>query len=471
MGGLTIGGNGNGVVVVEAELQAAIHRLGIAAAELGMQRTVLDGQLAEWRLAGLRSSPPGVAHAVSSMESARDLLGAAQQRTSALVAALRFAAVSYAAAETLATAAVTFAKEAEAWTLGVAARVFGGPMLLGLGADLGLLCLVTRKSPADLAGIAGGLVMQHPGVITSPEFVGGVGTVVDNMDQFEDGLLGMPPGMSELLGPHGLGLTGPATAAASVVAAASVFGLFRETPVRVRKSEVVDHASPPITLEDRMDLIPSATKESPAQVRIIRYHEAHGPDRFDVFFGGTASFDPHATTQPFDLTSDVTGVAHQDPGAYRAAVEAMRQAGVTSHTPIVVSGYSEGGLIASLVASSGHYDVKGVLTMGSPSGQVPIADSIPVLTVRHTDDLVPATGGFDANTHEVLVQRRAFEPGDAIPTDKPVPAHQRDPYLQTLRMADASNDPRLVAAMDRLNNFGAGATSADSTLWVATREQ
>jgi hypothetical protein len=457
-----------GVVMVSDGLLEAVHRLDSAATELGRQHAVVQGHIEEWRLAGIQRSAE--AHrALATMEGASDLLKGAHHRAHTLVGTLRHSIAIYETAEKIARGVMDFAHEAEAWELGVAARVFGVPIAVGLGADVALACLLTGKTPAKLAASAGDFMMKNPSVITTPAFVNGVAGVVDNTDQFEDGFLGVPPGLSQLLGPLGLGLTGPATAAASVVGLGSRFGMVKETPVEVHQERVRDNAAPPVSLAGRYANIPSVSPGQPAQFRIMKYVEAGKPDRFDVFIGGTASFDPHAKAQPFDLTSDLNGVAQLDPAMYRGLVTALHDAGVTSHSPIVFTGYSGGGLGAALLAASGHYDVKGLVVVGSPSGQIRIPDSIPMLTIKNTDDPVPATGGFDINSHAIVIEHRAYGPGDHIPTDKPVPAHQRVAYQETARLADASADPRLKRELAQLKNFGDGATSVESTLWVARR--
>jgi hypothetical protein len=454
--------------MVSDSLMEAIHRLGSAATELGRAHTVVVGHIDEWTLAGPLKSA-SAHHALTSMQGAADLVKDAQHRTHALAASLRHALTIYETAEKVARGVTDFAHEAEAWQLGALTRVFAVPLAVGVGSDVALACLITGKSPAQLASTAGNYLMKHPGTITSPGFVRGIAGIVDNADQFEDGFLGLPPGLSQLVGPNGLGLTGPATAAASVVGAASLFGLLKETPVTVHQEKVHDTATPPDSLAGRFANIPSVSPGQPAQFRIIKYVEPGKPDRFDVFIGGTASFDPKATTQPFDLTSDLSGVAQEDPAMYRALVSGLHDAGVTSQSPIVFTGYSGGGLGASLLAASGHYNVKGLVVVGSPSGQIHIPDSIPMLTIKNSDDPVPATGGFDINSHAIVIEHRAYEPGTDIPTDKPVPAHQRVAYQETTRLADASADPRLKDELAKLNHFGDGASSVESTLWVAQR--
>jgi pimeloyl-ACP methyl ester carboxylesterase len=189
-----------------------------------------------------------------------------------------------------------------------------------------------------------------------------------------------------------------------------------------------------------------------------------------VFVAGTVTFNPKSEGEPFDMTSNMSGVAQASPGAYRSVVEAMHQAGITSKSPIVLNGYSQGGLIATLVASSNKYNVKGLVTFGSPSGQVPVAANIPTLTVRHTEDIVPALGGREVNEHAVVVYRTLFDDRNP-PTDLPVAGHDFGFYKQTAAIIDRSTNPELRAVLDPINHFEDGATTVTTTMYKAHRLQ
>jgi hypothetical protein len=109
-----------------------------------------------------------------------------------------------------------------------------------------------------------------------------------------------------------------------------------------------------------------------------------------------------------------------------------------------------------------------VVTFGAPSAQVHVPASIPVLSVRNSEDLVPATSGYDTNPHAVVVQSAAFAQG-GIPTDWAVPAHRLSYYQQTATAVDGSSSSEVRGVLDPLDSFGSGTQRVDSTLWVATR--
>lgn len=84
----------------------------------------------------------------------------------------------------------------------------------------------------------------------------------------------------------------------------------------------------------------------------------------------------------------------------QAAWQAMQNAGVPAGAPVVLTGHSQGGIIAANLAAdprfAGTYDVAGVVTYGSPIDCADLrAESPPVLSVQHDNawlqvgDIVP----------------------------------------------------------------------------------
>jgi hypothetical protein len=301
---------------------------------------------------------------------------------------------------------------------------------------------------------------------------------VTDSDEFGEGFLGVPPPIAEVLGADGLGVLGVGSSAAVITRLGGVLGLLRETEVAVRRTSI---SSSPTnersgegfsrTLAERASQFISSDKQpNGEQIRIEKFVQPGHPARYEVYVAGTVSFDPVSASEPFDLTSNVSGVADESPGAYRAVVEAMQQAGITPTSPVVLNGYSQGGLIASLVASSNDYNVKGLVTFGAPSGQVPVAASIPTLTVRHTEDLVPALGGNEVNPDAVVVYRTLFDEHDP-PTDLPVAGHDFGFYKQTAAIIDRSDNPQLRSVLDPINHFEDGATRVTTTAYLAHRIQ
>ena len=222
------------------------------------------------------------------------------------------------------------------------------------------------------------------------------------------------------------------------------------------------------TLADRAARVPSAVAGDVPQVRIDRYTQPGLPARFEVYIGGTVDFSPVAKGEPFDLTSSLQMEAGLPAGAYAGVQEAMSLAGVTAESPVVITGHSQGGLIASRLAASGQYSVEALVTFGAPAGQVVIPSGVPALIVENTDDIVPALGGVQANRDALLVQARAY-PG-ALPAGLALPAHRIEAYRATAEAIDErAQSGRVVEFRQRLSAMTSAYGEGSSQYYLVER--
>jgi hypothetical protein len=465
----TTAGGGGSVMVASDALLAQLDALGRLAESLRLTA----GNL----VAGLERFDPSASIAynvpTAALEARRlalaavETLLAAQDRAVELRAGVRTCLTEYAQTEERTIGLVHRVNEVGAWVFGAGARLIGLPVMAAVTSGLLLGAATTGRSPAQLPSSLQGILKNHGRILTNPATVAAIRELAADADGIGEGFLFVPPPIADLL--QSTGTTGVSSSANAVVEAGRCIGLFEPSGVTVRKTSSFEYGAPPTSLTDRAESFPIPESDpNGEQIRIDRYVEAGKPDRFDVYIAGTVTFDPVTAKQPFDLASDLTGVGGQSPASYQAVLQAMNQAGITADSPVVVNGYSQGGLLASMVAASGKYNVQGVVTFGAPSGQVHIPESVPVLTVRNTEDLVPATSGYDVDSHAVVVEHAVFA-HQAIPSDWAVPAHRLSYYQQTATAVDGAKSSEVRGVLDPLNRFGAGATRVDSTLWVATR--
>jgi len=272
-------------------------------------------------------------------------------------------------------------------------------------------------------------LMENPGLITSPEFVRVVSLFATSIDAGVLGAAGIPPVFAAALqlGPD----RGVAAGALTVASLGSVLGLFRETPVQVEKTGSATVYAAPAGARERLNEIPEGD-----QIRIEKYEADGRPPRWVVSVGPTETFSPVAEEEPFDLTSNVRGVAGQSAGSFRAVEEAMRQAGIDPGDEIVVTGFSQGGLVATMVAGSGDWNVYGMETYGAPAGNIPLPDGIRGFAARNTDDFIPALAGPQLDHSVLQLEREAYRDGSEMPTALPAPGHQRSAYGHTANAID-----------------------------------
>jgi len=279
---------------------------------------------------------------------------------------------------------------------------------------------------------------DHPELITSPEFVRFVSVVSTSIDDAVPHPFGLP------LGPSG----GAEAGALTLIAAGSTLGMFKETSVVAERVSATTSGSAPVGVRDRLDRVPEDDL-----VRIEKYEAPGLPPRYAVFIGPTETFSPFATQEPRDLTSNVHGVAGLSPAALRAVEQAMADAGISSDDEVQVVGFSQGGLIATMLAGSGDWNVVGVETFGAPAGGVTLPEGIAGMAIRNTDDFIPALGGPQQDHHLLQVEREAYVGDGPIVSEEVVPAHQRSAYERTATAIDAAESATIRKQIAVLDSF------------------
>lgn len=416
---------------------------GLRAADVPPEARIADRELERAQLA-LSRLEQGTAASASALRTAADRYGAVERATGALAQQLS-ATLGYAAGYLL---------PAVVWFILPTASAALAGLFLGSHWAPGGPEAVRRAAAAWWTG--------NRAVLSDPATVALLRSTVSSVDDAAAGVLRIPHGVQHLLGDEGLGIVGVSTAAAGVAVIGSRFGIFAETPVRVR-AVGTSGAAAPHGVAERIGRIPEPKLNGTgAQIVIERYPVEGAADRFEVYLGGTVDFSPVASGEVWDLTSNVHAIAELPAGSYRAAQRALAEAGVTARSDVMFTGYSQGGLIASALAASGDYSPRGLLTVGAPAGQVDVPAHIPVVAIEHSDDLVPALGGQRTNGEAVVVERRAYPPG-LIPSERSVPAHELGMYRQTAGLVDHARSDLLAQTVRRFDDATTTTTPATVT--------
>jgi hypothetical protein len=248
----------------------------------------------------------------------------------------------------------------------------------------------------------------------------------------------------------------PAGPLGSEAIAAGAAGLLPPVPGRVAVRRVFRPlpAPAPASLGELADRVPPAGAAEP-QVRVERYDDPDGR-RWIVYVTGTVTFAADGGAEPFDMRSNLQGVAGRPSASQEAVLQAMRTAGVRTDEPVLLVGHSQGALDAVRIAEHGGYRVGGVVTLGGPTGQIALSPSVPVLALEHDEDPVPALGGAAATgaagRARILVRRRLYSRKDP-PPGSGVPSHALERYAETLHQVERSPEPRLVAFRRRIAPF------------------
>lgn len=453
--------------VTTAELFEQSARFQVLARELDGHRrrlAALDRVIGNGIL-GAVDAPRSAVLAEAAMDAADSCLALALQDSLLLGRGLGSAARGYELADGLANRLGQEVAAGLGYLTGAAAPyllalAMPGLLLFG-GIGAAVYAGLTPEARSRLGASLTQWLRRHDAALSAPEFVQTLRFSVMAADDAGAGLGHVPPILAQMLGDEGLGLAGVDTSAFVLAAAAGATGLARESAVSVAVSSTTSGAPPAAGVRDRAERIPA----EPQQIRIDRYSTPGAPDRFEIYIAGTAELSTSGGDDPWDMTSNLTAMGGGSAGSYRAVEEAMRMAGIEPGSPVTLTGYSQGGLIAAQLAASGDYAVDGLVTFGAPAGQVAVPHDIPYLAIEHTNDLVPALGGTFAASEPVVIRRQLFD--GPPPSEYVLPAHRLSNYLDTAGLVDVSDDPRIEAALRRFDH--APSTTITSTVYLATR--
>jgi hypothetical protein len=375
----------------------------------------------------------------------------------------------------------TFAPVIVLWLLGPASLLAGG---------FALSTLVTGSPAASWRGL-GSWISRQRGVLSDPAFVTFVRSLVSSADDTMLGFVGVPLPLALAVDDRGLRLFGVRGAARTVIGLAGHRAL-KETPVTVRQVPVAVAAvpadsapadsvpaasapaasAPPLRgFGDLAGRIPPGGADAP-QLRIEKYETSGAAPHWVVYCGGTVDTGLTATGEPWDNTSNIQGVAELNPSSVRATLQAMKDAGIKPGDPVLAVGYSQGGIVATDVIRQGGFTNAGLVTFGSPTGQMVVPAGVPNVAVEIREDLVPALGGeprqADRGGLERIVVRRSIYEDRPPPTDEVLPAHNIRNYRETAAIMDASSEDRVAGMREAIVDFARG-EKASVTLWRADR--
>lgn len=370
------------------------------------------------------------------------------EQLGALADALRSASALYETGErVVATAIESIAAQAAAAAGLVLGRLgvvlMPGLMRAAAAAALGWAALSDDAREPLLTGVST--------LLSDPRAVELLRASLSLVDDAALGALGLPPGVVALLGETGAELSGIDTAAGLLAGLAAVAGVSGIAPVLVdrvggdlRRGGERRIVEPPGSLADRVGRIPDPS----TPIVIERYTLPDGGAHAEVYIAGTDAHAPLGGDQPWDMASNIALVAELRSSSLHAVQAALAAEGVTAQTSVVFTGYSQGGAIAAQLAESGDYRTTGLVTVGAPSGGMPITGDYPAIVIEHREDLVPTLSGLRRETTAVVVRADALEA--PFPAGAPLPAHDRDRYLATAAAADRHDSVVLQAAIAAL---------------------
>ena len=202
-------------------------------------------------------------------------------------------------------------------------------------------------------------------------------------------------------------------------------------------------------VQDLIGLIDQAgASQEVARISVSQVTATDGHVSWVVAVPGTRSLSLGAGADPMDMSTNLRAVGGDTTAVGLAVVAALDQAGVKANQEVLLVGHSQGGLVvASLAANldfTSAYNVTGVVTAGSPIACIPVRLHVKVLSLEHTQDVIPALdGAANPDTiNQVTVTRdlsKSTDPKAAKQAKDLAAAHSTETYAATAAMVDASS--------------------------------
>ena len=101
----------------------------------------------------------------------------------------------------------------------------------------------------------------------------------------------------------------------------------------------------------------------------------------------------------------------------RAVIQAMHDAGIGPNDSVMLSGWSQGGILAGAMASDPNspFNIRAIVVAGAPIDHMDIPDSVSVVAIQHEGDHVPLLDGVPAHQGPNWVTVQATSGGKDYP--------------------------------------------------------
>lgn len=154
----------------------------------------------------------------------------------------------------------------------------------------------------------------------------------------------------------------------------------------------------------------------PEGIKIRTLEKSDGTRSHIVYIPGTQDWIGNSDNA-FDGVDNVSAYVGGETTGMKAALEVLRQQGVTEDEPILLVGHSQGGLIAAGMAADStirsKYNISGVLSYGVYVEHFDVPDDIPVTQVRNSwDPVAEVTNNYQShmdNLNDVVIDWPDFD--------------------------------------------------------------
>jgi len=238
----------------------------------------------------------------------------------------------------------------------------------------------------------------------------------------------------------------------------------------------------PRGLEDLLNGNAATHSAHDGAVGIQTLTQPNGSQAFIVNVPGTQDWAPWAAN-PFNVDGNLWAMAAQtapdevtqSTAAVEHTIAAMRAADIPSDAPVMLTGYSQGGMVATAIASSAavrqEFSITHVATANSPVGSYPRPERV---NFFHAEDRSDVVAGVDGSRNPDLPNvtsvtgdaRSSLDAGVAASARTLVGAHGSSAFTDTVALADAHPSRSVQDYLDSAEAFLGESTSTSYVEYV-----
>ena len=239
-------------------------------------------------------------------------------------------------------------------------------------------------------------------------------------------------------------------------------GVIKSTEPRLIATLAGPSLAPPASMRDFAERERSVHRENEASIRIDSYKKGD-QKLFVVYVPGTRAKTVLPNSDPFDIGAAIGALADPERAAsHEAVLDAIKHERIGAGDKVVFVGYSQGGTVAGEIAA-GHrkLDVDAVITFGAPVAHLKFSPTLPVISLEHGNDVVPAiSGAVNPVTENWLTAVRDVP---LAVGESSLHAHRIDEYVETAKLLDQDQSAGATRMKDKIFKLFKGFEFAGST--------
>ncbi|WP_035743378.1 hypothetical protein [Arthrobacter sp. MA-N2] len=279
--------------------------------------------------------------------------------------------------------------------------------------------------------------------------------IVQDLPRILASMMGLPPVAANLVG----AIVGPTDVGAVVrtIAAIPAFDFLKPRPITVSGGETISK-SVDLSAAGMLEELRHVSAGSEGEIAVVQV-DKNGERAWVVLIPGTQLGNPPGGSNPWDQAGIADALGYSSKETSKAIRQALLEAGAVASETVVAVGHSQGGIHAMNLSQDkaflAEYNLKFVVTAGSPVGGITPQAGIGSLHLEHEHDVVPGADGKvnpDTKDRVTVTMTNPVDPapGENLPIG---PAHKLSGYEEGAKLVQLSSDPSLAASTAALGGL------------------